>query len=170
MREEEKVLRQKLSDAEKAKKQLQSEVAVKERSIQQLRTVSDSFPLSPFTTPKLREKPGGDLVLHLILHLLLPLRDRRPTASLPRRRGSTRRPVKVGSVRQLCAPPGVRPTVCSLAPPSELEAKARVMDDMRLALTEQEETQSQMEEALEERLRLIQELSGGEAPRRFEGA
>ncbi|XP_075902218.1 kinesin-like protein KIF20B isoform X2 [Nelusetta ayraudi] len=42
----------------------------------------------------------------------------------------------------------------------ELEAKERVMDDMRLALTEQEETQSQMEEALEEKLRLIQELSG----------
>lgn len=50
-------------------------------------------------------------------------------------------------------------------PPTELEAKERVMDDMRLALTEQEETQSQMEEALEEKLRLIQELSGGETPR-----
>lgn len=59
------------------------------------------------------------------------------------------------------------PTVCSLVPPPppELEAKERVMDDMRLALTEQEETQSQMEEALEEKLRLIQELSGGETPR-----
>lgn len=39
------------------------------------------------------------------------------------------------------------------------------MDDMRLALTEQEETQSQMEEVLEEKLRLIQELSGGETQR-----
>lgn len=55
MREEEKVLRQKLSDAEKAKKQLQSEVASRERSIQQLRTVSDSFSLSPFTALKLYE-------------------------------------------------------------------------------------------------------------------
>lgn len=55
MREEEKVLRQKLSDAEKAKKQLQSEVASRERSIQQLKTVSDSFPLSPFTVLKLHE-------------------------------------------------------------------------------------------------------------------
>lgn len=36
------------------------------------------------------------------------------------------------------------------------------MEDMRLALTEQEETQSQMEEVLEEKLHLIQELSSGE--------
>lgn len=36
------------------------------------------------------------------------------------------------------------------------------MEDMRLALTEQEETQSQMEEVLEEKLQLIQELSSGE--------
>lgn len=33
---------------------------------------------------------------------------------------------------------------------------------MRLALAEQEETQSQMEEVLEEKLHLIQELSSGE--------
>lgn len=73
---------------------------------------------------------------------------------------------------QLRAPPGaenLRRSDCLLsgAPPHppELEAKERVMDDMRLALTEQEETQSQMEEALEEKLRLIQELSGGETPR-----
>lgn len=45
----------------------------------------------------------------------------------------------------------------------DLEAKERVMEDMRLALTEQEETQSQMEEVLEERLQLIQELSSGES-------
>lgn len=44
----------------------------------------------------------------------------------------------------------------------DLEAKERVMEDMRLALTEQEETQSQMEEVLEEKLQLIQELSSGE--------
>lgn len=36
------------------------------------------------------------------------------------------------------------------------------MEDMRLALAEQEETQSQMEEVLEEKLHLIQELSSGE--------
>ncbi|GAA6235615.1 kinesin-like protein KIF20B [Lates japonicus] len=41
----------------------------------------------------------------------------------------------------------------------DLEAKERVMEDMRLALTEQEETQQQMEEVLEEKLNLIQELS-----------
>ncbi|XP_044070074.1 kinesin-like protein KIF20B isoform X2 [Siniperca chuatsi] len=41
----------------------------------------------------------------------------------------------------------------------DLEAKERVMEDMRLALTEQEETQEQMEQALEEKLNLIQELS-----------
>ncbi|XP_045921132.1 kinesin-like protein KIF20B isoform X2 [Micropterus dolomieu] len=41
----------------------------------------------------------------------------------------------------------------------ELETKERVMEDMRLALTEQEETQEQMEQALEEKLNLIQELS-----------
>ncbi|XP_059215489.1 kinesin-like protein KIF20B [Centropristis striata] len=41
----------------------------------------------------------------------------------------------------------------------DLEAKERVMEDMRLALTEQEETQDQMEQALEEKLNLIQELS-----------
>lgn len=35
------------------------------------------------------------------------------------------------------------------------------MEDMRLALTEQEETQEQMEQALEEKLNLIQELSSG---------
>ncbi|XP_051815708.1 kinesin-like protein KIF20B isoform X2 [Acanthochromis polyacanthus] len=41
----------------------------------------------------------------------------------------------------------------------DLEAKQRVMEDMRLALTEQEETQEQMEQVLEEKLNLIQELS-----------
>ncbi|XP_041646285.1 kinesin-like protein KIF20B [Cheilinus undulatus] len=41
----------------------------------------------------------------------------------------------------------------------DLEAKERVMEDMRLALTEQEETQEQMEQVLEEKLNLIQELS-----------
>lgn len=45
---------------------------------------------------------------------------------------------------------------------TDLEAKERTMEDMRLALTEQEETQSQMEEVLEEKLHLIQELSSGE--------
>ncbi|XP_041803723.1 kinesin-like protein KIF20B [Chelmon rostratus] len=41
----------------------------------------------------------------------------------------------------------------------DLEAKERAMEDMRLALTEQEETQDQMEQVLEEKLNLIQELS-----------
>uniref|UniRef100_A0A3Q3E857 Kinesin family member 20Ba n=2 Tax=Labrus bergylta TaxID=56723 RepID=A0A3Q3E857_9LABR len=41
----------------------------------------------------------------------------------------------------------------------DLEAKERVMEDMRLALTEQEETQEQMEQMLEEKLNLMQELS-----------
>ncbi|KAI3363512.1 hypothetical protein L3Q82_012110, partial [Scortum barcoo] len=41
----------------------------------------------------------------------------------------------------------------------DLEAKERVMEDMRLALTEQEETQEQMEQVLEEKLGIIQELS-----------
>ncbi|KAK9541299.1 hypothetical protein VZT92_001355 [Zoarces viviparus] len=41
----------------------------------------------------------------------------------------------------------------------DLEVKERVMEDMRLALTEQEETQDQMEQVLEEKLNLIQELS-----------
>lgn len=36
-----------------------------------------------------------------------------------------------------------------------------MMEDMRIALTEQEETQSQMEEILEDKLQLIQELSDG---------
>lgn len=40
MREEEKLLRQKLSDVEKSRKQLQADVASRERSIQQLRAVS----------------------------------------------------------------------------------------------------------------------------------
>ena len=43
----------------------------------------------------------------------------------------------------------------------DLEAKARVLEDMRLALTEQEETQDQMEQVLEEKADLIQELSSG---------
>lgn len=43
MREEERVLRQKLSDLEKAKKTLQNDVACRDRTIQQLRTVSSSF-------------------------------------------------------------------------------------------------------------------------------
>lgn len=43
----------------------------------------------------------------------------------------------------------------------DLEAKERVMEDMRLALTEQEDTQEQMEQVLEEKLNLIQELSSG---------
>ncbi|XP_053189542.1 kinesin-like protein KIF20B [Scomber japonicus] len=41
----------------------------------------------------------------------------------------------------------------------DLEAKERVVEDMRLALTEQEETQEQMDEILEEKLNLIQELT-----------
>ncbi|XP_055358431.1 kinesin-like protein KIF20B isoform X2 [Betta splendens] len=40
----------------------------------------------------------------------------------------------------------------------ELKTKERVMEDMRLALTEQEETQEQMEQVLEEKLNHIQEL------------
>lgn len=43
----------------------------------------------------------------------------------------------------------------------DLEAKERVLEDMRLALTEQEETQDQMEQVLEEKADLIQELSSG---------
>ena len=43
----------------------------------------------------------------------------------------------------------------------DLEVKERVIEDMRLALTEQEETQDQMEQALEEKLNVIQELSSG---------
>ncbi|KAF3841664.1 hypothetical protein F7725_023615 [Dissostichus mawsoni] len=39
--------------------------------------------------------------------------------------------------------------------------RVRVMEDMRLALTEQEETQEQMETVLEEKLNVIQELSSG---------
>nr|XP_057918684.1 kinesin-like protein KIF20B isoform X3 [Doryrhamphus excisus] len=42
----------------------------------------------------------------------------------------------------------------------ELEAKQSVIDDMRLALLEQEETQQQMEQVLEEKANLIQELTG----------
>ncbi|KAM9726328.1 uncharacterized protein kif20ba [Menidia menidia] len=41
----------------------------------------------------------------------------------------------------------------------DLEQSRRVVADMRLALTEQEETQQQMEGVLEEKLRLLQELS-----------
>ncbi|XP_035760655.1 kinesin-like protein KIF20B [Neolamprologus brichardi] len=41
----------------------------------------------------------------------------------------------------------------------ELEAKERVMEGMRLALSEQEDTQEQMEQVLEEKLNLNQELS-----------
>lgn len=44
---------------------------------------------------------------------------------------------------------------------AELEAKERAMEGMRLALSEQEETQEQMEHVLEEKLSLIQELSSG---------
>ncbi|XP_061601073.1 kinesin-like protein KIF20B isoform X3 [Cololabis saira] len=43
---------------------------------------------------------------------------------------------------------------------TDLEARERVIEDMRLALTEQEDTQEQMETVLEEKLTLIQELSG----------
>ena len=35
------------------------------------------------------------------------------------------------------------------------------MEDMRVALTEQEETQAQMEDVLDQKLNLIQELSDG---------
>ncbi|KAM9365003.1 kinesin-like protein KIF20B [Pholidichthys leucotaenia] len=41
----------------------------------------------------------------------------------------------------------------------DLEAKERMIEGMRLVLSEQEETQEQMEQALEEKLNLIQELS-----------
>lgn len=51
--------------------------------------------------------------------------------------------------------------VCVFVPFVELETKELVMEDMRLALTEQEETQDQMEQVLEEKLNLIQELTSG---------
>ncbi|PWA20097.1 hypothetical protein CCH79_00017718, partial [Gambusia affinis] len=41
----------------------------------------------------------------------------------------------------------------------ELQAKQQAMEDMRLALTEQEETQQQMEQVLDDKMRLMQELS-----------
>ncbi|KAM3605690.1 uncharacterized protein V6R79_003069 [Siganus canaliculatus] len=41
---------------------------------------------------------------------------------------------------------------------NDLEAQQRVVEDMRLALTEQEETQSEMEKVLEEKLNLVDEL------------
>ncbi|XP_028279989.1 kinesin-like protein KIF20B isoform X1 [Parambassis ranga] len=41
----------------------------------------------------------------------------------------------------------------------DIEAKDRVMQDMRLALSEQEVTQEEMEQVLEEKLNVIQELS-----------
>lgn len=49
MRDKEKVLKQKLSDAEKAKKQLQSDLAGRDRTIQQLKVVRSSVP-PPDTT------------------------------------------------------------------------------------------------------------------------
>lgn len=52
-------------------------------------------------------------------------------------------------------------SVCVLLIYIDLEAKERVIEDMRLALTEQEETQDQMEQVLEEKLNVIQELSSG---------
>lgn len=54
MREEEKVLRQKLSDVEKAKKQLQSDLTNRDRTIQQLKVVKMILVFqftSLFTTP-----------------------------------------------------------------------------------------------------------------------
>lgn len=54
-----------------------------------------------------------------------------------------------------------RVPVCSSA---ELQAKQQAMEDMRLALTEQEETQQQMEQVLDDKMRLMQELSAGETP------
>ncbi|XP_035981799.1 kinesin-like protein KIF20B [Fundulus heteroclitus] len=53
---------------------------------------------------------------------------------------------------------------------NELEAKQRVMEDMRLALTEQEETQEQMEQVLEEKMGLLQELSAGSLHRELTNA
>lgn len=44
----------------------------------------------------------------------------------------------------------------------DLEAKEAVMESMRLALTEQEDTQDQMEQVLEDKLKEIQDLSSGE--------
>lgn len=55
MREEEKVLRQKLADTEKAKKQLQSDLASRERTIQQLKVVKQSsFHFSIYQKKSLR--------------------------------------------------------------------------------------------------------------------
>ncbi|XP_071061714.1 kinesin-like protein KIF20B [Pseudochaenichthys georgianus] len=96
MREEEKRSKQKLTDTEKSKRQLQSDVAGRDRTIQALRVEQSSDSKA---------------------------------ASLPQ------------------------------TPCTELEATQRVMQDMRLALTEQEETQQQMETVLEEKLNVIQELS-----------
>lgn len=44
----------------------------------------------------------------------------------------------------------------------DLEAKENVMESMRLTLKEQEDTQEQMDQVLEEKLKEIQELSSGE--------
>ncbi|XP_035028619.2 kinesin-like protein KIF20B isoform X2 [Hippoglossus stenolepis] len=97
MREEVKVSRQKLTDTEKTKKQLQSDVANRDRTIHQLKLEQSCDTKSDHTL-----------------------------------------------YQKSC---------------KELEAKERVMEDMRLALTEQEETQAQMEDVLEQKLNLIQELS-----------
>ncbi|KAF3841653.1 hypothetical protein F7725_023604 [Dissostichus mawsoni] len=96
MREEEKLSKQKLTDIEKSKRQLQSDIASRDRTIQTLRVVKNT-----------------------------PLFQKTPTFL------------------------------------KDLEATQRVMEDMRLALTEQEETQEQMETVLEEKLNVIQELSSG---------
>ncbi|MED6275716.1 hypothetical protein CHARACLAT_029226, partial [Characodon lateralis] len=98
MREEEKRLKQKLADVEKVKRQLQSDLSNRDRTIQQLRTDQPD--------------PRSDPTLQLY--------------------------------QKAC---------------KELDAKQRLMEDMRLALTEQEETQEQMEQVLDEKMSLLQELS-----------
>ncbi|KAF0027822.1 hypothetical protein F2P81_020563 [Scophthalmus maximus] len=116
MREDEKVLRQKLSDAEKTRKQLQSDVANRDRIIQQLRAVRTFICHFSFVRLINESEQSSDSKSDQTLELY----------------------------QKTC---------------KELEAKQQVMDDMRLALTEQEETQAQMDDILEEKLLLIQELS-----------
>lgn len=69
MREEEKALRQKLSEMEKAKKQLQCDLASRDRTIQQLRAVSSGRSVCltmPFFFISFSSPPSGTILWHKI--------------------------------------------------------------------------------------------------------
>ncbi|KAM4607419.1 kinesin-like protein KIF20B [Polymixia lowei] len=137
MREEQKSLTHKLADGEKSRKQLQSDLAGRDRIIQQHQ--SDLAGKDRIIQQHQSDLAGRDGIIQQHQSDLAG-RDR----IIQQLKTSSDSKSDQTLYHKTC---------------NDLEAKERVLEDMRLALTEQEETQQQMEQLLEEKLDLIQELT-----------